>query len=59
LVIHGADDVAIDIANAQVLANGLVGCDGLITVPGAHAANLTHPQAVNAAIVQFLSSLPD
>ena len=55
-----ADGVAvdIDIASAQTLAAGLPGSDGVVQVPGAHAANLTHPEPVNAAIVQFLASLP-
>jgi hypothetical protein len=30
----------------------------VVKVPGAHAANLTHPQPVNEAIVQFLAALP-
>ena len=59
LVVHGVDDVAIAMANAETLAAGLPGSDGVVTVPGAHAANLTHPQPVNEAIVQFLAALPD
>jgi 3-oxoadipate enol-lactonase len=59
LVVHGVDDVAIDMASAETLAAGLPGCDGVVRVPGAHAANLTHPQPVNEAIVQFLAALPD
>jgi 3-oxoadipate enol-lactonase len=59
LVVHGVDDVAIDMADAEKLAAGLSGSDGVVKVPGAHAANLTHPEPVNAAIVQFLSSLPN
>jgi hypothetical protein len=37
----------------------LPGSDGVVKVPGAHAANLTHPGPVNAAIGQFLAGLPD
>jgi 3-oxoadipate enol-lactonase len=59
LVVHGVDDVAIDMASAEALAAGLPGSDGVVKVPGAHAANLTHPEPVNAAIGQFLASLPD
>jgi 3-oxoadipate enol-lactonase len=59
LVVHGVDDVAIDMADAEKLAAGLPGSSGVVKVPGAHAANLTHPQPVNDAIVQFLSGLPD
>ena len=35
-------------------AEPLVAVDG-----GTHAANLTHPAEVNAAILAFLDSLPD
>jgi 3-oxoadipate enol-lactonase len=58
LVVHGVDDTAIDMANAETLAAGLPGCTGVVRVPGAHAANLTDPVPVNAAIVEFLAALP-
>jgi 3-oxoadipate enol-lactonase len=58
LVVHGEDDIAIEISRAEVLAAGLPGARPLVRVPGAaHAANLTHPEPVNAAIARFLSDL--
>jgi pimeloyl-ACP methyl ester carboxylesterase len=51
LVVHGTE-------KAQRLADGLPGCDGIVWVEGAtHAANLTHPAEVNAAITSFLAAL--
>lgn len=58
LVVHGTADTAIEMELAEELAAGLSGCGGVVKVPGAHAANLTHPEPVNAAIVDFLASLP-
>jgi pimeloyl-ACP methyl ester carboxylesterase len=55
LVVHGEQDLAIDHALAAQLAAALP--DGeLASVPGAgHAANLTHPDQVNPALVSFLA----
>jgi pimeloyl-ACP methyl ester carboxylesterase len=58
LVVHGTSDTAIPMERAEVLAAGLVGSGDVVAVPGAHAANLTHPGPVNAAISAFLSELP-
>lgn len=59
LVIHGADDVAIDISLAERVCANLPGCRGLVRVEGAgHASNVTHPEPVNRAIESFLASLP-
>jgi 3-oxoadipate enol-lactonase len=58
LVIHGTEDTALSMEEAVVTAAGLSGCSGVVAVPGAHAANLTHPEAVNAAMRSFLDSLP-
>jgi pimeloyl-ACP methyl ester carboxylesterase len=58
LVVHGIDDTAITMEQAEVLAAGLVGCGGVVKVGGAHAANLTNPEPVNAAILEFLEGLP-
>jgi len=58
LVIHGTDDTAITMDKAETLAAGLVGCGGVVKVGGAHAANLTNPEPVNAAILEFLAGLP-
>jgi 3-oxoadipate enol-lactonase len=58
LVVHGEEDIAIDMSRAEALAAGLPGARPLVRVPGAaHAANLTHPEPVNAAIAGFLSDL--
>jgi 3-oxoadipate enol-lactonase len=57
LVIHGTDDTAIPMEKAEALAGGLSGAGEVVKVPGAHAANLTHPEAVNAAIGTFLATL--
>jgi 3-oxoadipate enol-lactonase len=58
LVVHGNDDTAITMEHAEALAAGLVGCGGVVKVGGAHAANLTNPEPVNAAILEFLADLP-
>lgn len=58
LVVHGTDDTAITMDKAEALAAGLVGCGGVVKVGGAHAANLTNPEPVNAAILEFLADLP-
>jgi pimeloyl-ACP methyl ester carboxylesterase len=58
LIIHGTDDVAIPMQKAEVLRDGLGGPTSLVAIPGGpHAANMTHPEPVNAAIVQFLQTL--
>lgn len=59
LVVHGTSDTAIPMERAEQLAAGLSGAASVVAVPGAHAANLTHPELVNAAIVDFLASLPE
>ncbi|HEY4887554.1 MAG TPA: alpha/beta hydrolase [Candidatus Dormibacteraeota bacterium] len=58
LVIHGTEDVAIDLSRAEQLCAKLSGCRGVVRVDGAgHASNLTHPEPVNRAIEDFLASL--
>lgn len=59
LVVHGSDDNAISMDRAESLAAGLVGAGDVVQVGGGHAANLTNPDPVNAAISEFLASLPD
>jgi pimeloyl-ACP methyl ester carboxylesterase len=57
LVVHGEQDVAIDLAAARALADALPAGE-LVVVPGAgHAANLTHPEPVNEAIERFLAGV--
>ncbi|CAB4651807.1 unannotated protein [freshwater metagenome] len=58
LIIHGTDDVAIPMEKAELLRSGLGGESSLVAIQGGpHAANMTHPEPVNAAIVQFLEKL--
>lgn len=57
LIVHGTEDTAITMDKAEALAAGLVGCGGVVKVGGAHAANLTNPEPVNAAILEFLAGL--
>jgi pimeloyl-ACP methyl ester carboxylesterase len=59
LVVHGTDDTAISMERAEALAAGLIGAGPVVAVGGAHAANLTNPAPVNAAIVEFLAALPE
>jgi pimeloyl-ACP methyl ester carboxylesterase len=55
LVIHGSADASIPLAQAQQLSDGLPGSEGLVVIPDAgHAANLSHPEPVNAALLDFL-----
>jgi pimeloyl-ACP methyl ester carboxylesterase len=58
LVVHGTADTAIPMERAEQLAAGLSGAGPVVAVPGAHAANLTHPGPVNDAILAFLPTLP-
>ena len=60
LVVHGTADASISMDKAEALAAGLVGCAGVVPVDGGtHAANMTHPDRVNAAVLEFLGSLGD
>ncbi len=57
-VVHGTADAALVPARAETMAAGLKGCDGVVWVEGAaHAANLTHPDAVNPPLLAFLRGL--
>jgi 3-oxoadipate enol-lactonase len=59
LVIHGTADTAIEMARAEILADRLPGAGPVVRIDGAaHAANLTHPEPVNAAIRAWLHTLP-
>jgi pimeloyl-ACP methyl ester carboxylesterase len=58
IVIHGLDDTALPMEGAEALADGLSGSGPVVKVPGAHAANLTHPEPVNEALRGFLVDLP-
>jgi pimeloyl-ACP methyl ester carboxylesterase len=58
LSVHGTADQAISIDRAAVLASAAADHRGIVRVDGAaHAPNLTHPDAVDAALVDFLTSI--
>jgi 3-oxoadipate enol-lactonase len=58
LVVHGSIDAAIPAAKAQALVDGLPAALPLVVVEGGgHAANLSHPGPVNAAVRAFLDGL--
>lgn len=58
LIVHGSQDAAIPLARAEQMRDGLAGPATLTVIEGApHAANVTHPAAVNAEIVNFLRGL--
>lgn len=55
IVFHGTADTAIHMDRARLLAEKLPNGKRLIEVPGAaHAANVTHPELVNGALLEFL-----
>jgi 3-oxoadipate enol-lactonase len=58
LILHGTADAAIPMAKAEQLRDGLAGPVELVAVEGgSHAANLSHPGEVNAALLDFLGAL--
>ncbi len=58
LVVHGTADLALGMDRAQALSDGLAGSRGVVPIPdGSHVANLTHPGAVNDALLAFLDGL--
>ncbi|MES1950199.1 alpha/beta fold family hydrolase [Salinisphaera sp. S4-8] len=57
LVVHGDADMAIPMERAQQLADNLADAELVVVPGGGHAANLTHPQPVNAAIEAFLQRI--
>ncbi len=57
LIVHGTADQAIPVAKAETMRSGLAGSTSMCLVDGAaHAPNVTHPDVVNPAIVEFLSA---
>lgn len=57
LVVHGAHDTAISVDAAREFTPKMPDAE-LVVIEGAgHAANLTHPDAVNAAIERFLARI--
>src|SRR5712692_1108161 len=60
IVIHGEQDVAIEMALAEQLLELLPGAISLLRVEGAgHSSNLTHPDLVNLTIGGFLDFLSE
>ena len=57
LVIHGSADTAIVPSRAKSMAERLLQSQWVSVEGAGHAANLTHPVQVNAAMAAFLSSL--
>lgn len=58
LVVHGTADAAIPLARAEAVRDGLGGPVTFAVVAGApHAANVTHPDEVNQAVLGFLGEL--
>ncbi len=58
IVFHGTADASIEMERAEELSQGLTGARGLVRVEGgSHASNLTHPEAVNGPLIEFLRSL--
>ena len=59
LILHGTADAAIPMERAEAVRSGLAGPVTLVSVEGgSHAANLSHPDQVNPAMLKFLRSLP-
>ncbi|MFM8645527.1 MAG: alpha/beta fold hydrolase, partial [Actinomycetota bacterium] len=55
IIIHGTNDTAISAERAEALRKGLRNAGDIVWVQGAaHAANLTHPNAVNPPLRAFL-----
>jgi pimeloyl-ACP methyl ester carboxylesterase len=57
-VVHGTADPSIPMEKADALCAGLKGCDDVVAIDGGgHAANLSHPDEVNRALLEFLEAL--
>jgi pimeloyl-ACP methyl ester carboxylesterase len=55
IVFHGEADTAIPIEKGEQLERELGNCEQLVRIPGAgHASNLSHPDAVNGPLREFL-----
>lgn len=58
LVVHGTADASSPVERAEALAAGVADCRGLVLIDGApHAANLSHPDEVTAAISDFVAQV--
>jgi pimeloyl-ACP methyl ester carboxylesterase len=59
LVVHGSADISITMDKAERLAAGLARSGEVVVIPGGtHSSNLTHPEPVNRAVLDFLDGLP-
>jgi 3-oxoadipate enol-lactonase len=59
LILHGTADAAIPMARAEEVQAGLAGPAALVQIDGgSHASNLSNPDQVNVAMLEFLRSLP-
>jgi 3-oxoadipate enol-lactonase len=58
IVFHGTADASIETEKGEALCRALSGCRQFVSIDGAaHASNLTHPEAVNGPLLEFLRSL--
>lgn len=58
LVIHGEEDVAIEMEKAEALADGLSNLIEFVKIPNAgHSSTLEQPELVNEAIERFLAKV--
>lgn len=58
LIVHGTADAAIPLERAETVRDGLGGPVTFVAVEGgSHASNVTHPDEVNKAVMEFLSGL--
>jgi pimeloyl-ACP methyl ester carboxylesterase len=58
LIVHGTADASIPFTKAEELRDKIAGTTTLVAIEGGpHAANMTHSEPVNKAILQFLSTL--
>lgn len=58
LIVHGTADAAIPMEKAEILRDKLGGATTLVPIEGGpHAANMTHPDEVNASILRFLKAV--
>ncbi len=58
LIIHGTADAAIPMERAEQVRDGLGGQVSFhVVTDGTHAANVSHPDEVNEAVLNFLRTL--
>lgn len=58
VVIHGEEDVAIEVEKAEALADGLNNLVEFVTIPGAgHSSTVEKPEAVTEVIQRFLQKV--